>query len=261
MDELINKLVPIGLTDKEARVYIALLQLGRSSAYGIATKSGLKKPTAYVILGQLIEKGLAVEVPREKKQLFAPRPPEDFIIQAERRVLEAKSALPELASLFKKVDTGKVRTMYFEGVNGMRQALWYKEKELRGKEVVGFFASGKQATPEVVKLFYEWHEHYLKHDIKIRGICTYDETIKSILDTFFNDRNEAVKFLPHELYDANVSIDSGEDFVRIDLVGVEQIVIVESAEFAKMFRQVFEMAWKYFPTMTLNEARTKTTHL
>ena len=47
----------LGLNDKEANIYLALLQLGKSTATKIAKKSGLKRPTTYVIIEQLIDKG------------------------------------------------------------------------------------------------------------------------------------------------------------------------------------------------------------
>ena len=46
-----------GLNDKEARVYVALLELGQTTAYAIAERSGLKRPTVYVILDDLRQKG------------------------------------------------------------------------------------------------------------------------------------------------------------------------------------------------------------
>ncbi len=253
MEEIAKKLVPLGLTEKEAQVYIALLQLGRASAYSVATKSGLKKSTTYVILGQLIEKGLAIEVPREKKQLFAPRSPEDFVTKAEQQLQSVKRLLPELSSLYRNLDISKARTMYFEGISGMRQALWYKEKELRGKEIVGFFASAKTASPETILLFDEWNEDAVKNNTGMRGFSVVadedDKFIRKLIQKYKGSPLKNIKFLPSEFYKADVSIDAGEDFVRIDLIGAEQIVIVESIEFAKMFRQIFEMCWKYLPTV------------
>ena len=58
----------IGLSDKESAVYMALLQLGQATAYAVAVKSGLKKPTTYIILDELIEKGLVLKVPQMKTQ-------------------------------------------------------------------------------------------------------------------------------------------------------------------------------------------------
>ena len=122
MDEVIKKLMPLGLNEKEAKVYVALLEAGRTSAYALAGRAGIKKPTTYVILGQLIEKGLAVEIPRERKQLFAARPPEEFFAEAHRKLDVAEQLLPELNALYKQLDISKVRTMHYDGVNCIIQA-------------------------------------------------------------------------------------------------------------------------------------------
>lgn len=257
MKNLAEKLIPLGLTEKEARIYIALLQLGRASAYGIATKADLKKPTTYVILGQLIEKGLVIEVPREKKQLFAPRAPEEFFVQAEAKLNDAKKLLPELSSLYRNINLDKARTMYFEGANGVRQALLYKEKELRGKEIIGFFARGSAASPELMEIYDDWNENMSKHNTKIRGFTVYDKNDKNLmklLRKYRNSETRIFKFLPPELYHADVSIDASETFVRIQLISATQAVIIESEDFAKMFREIFEMAWKYIPTIPFDEA-------
>ena len=44
----------LGLTPKEAKVYMTLSGLGSSTAYLVAQRSGLKKPTTYVVLDSLI---------------------------------------------------------------------------------------------------------------------------------------------------------------------------------------------------------------
>ncbi len=247
MDELINKISPLGLTEKEARVYIALLQLGNGSAYGVAMKSGLKKPTAYVILDELVEKGLAYYIPREKRKRYAAISPEELMQKAEARFVAARETLPELLSLYKD-NTGqqKARTLYFDGVGGMRQALEYREKELRGKEIIGFFASASQASPEVLQLFFEWNAHHKKYGTKLRGFTTTDESLEGIIKDNGPEHYSNLKVLPREAYAPTVSIDSALDFVRIDLLGASQIVIIESLDFAQSFRQIFELAWRNF---------------
>ncbi len=50
-----------GLTDKEARIYLAALELGQAPVLRIAQKAGIKRPTAYVTLGELQAKGLEPE--------------------------------------------------------------------------------------------------------------------------------------------------------------------------------------------------------
>lgn len=253
MDEIITKLMPLGLSEKEARVYVALLEIGRASAYAIAGKAGIKKPTTYVILGQLIEKGLAVEIPRERKQLFAARPPEEFFTEARKRLATAEQLLPDLNALYKQLDISKVRTMHFDGVNGMRQALWYHADELERKEMVGFFGSASQASKELYDLFVEWNADWLKRGIALRGVTTFDKSIQSLFEKFGDTHFKNIRFFPLDKFNGNVTICAGDDFVCINLIGATQSVIVESKEFASTFRQVFELVWASNLTLSLEE--------
>ena len=65
----------LGLNDKEARAYAALLELGQTTAYAVAERSGLKRPTVYVVLDELRQKGLVLKIPHVKKQLWSAKSP------------------------------------------------------------------------------------------------------------------------------------------------------------------------------------------
>lgn len=61
---MIEKLKNLGLNEKEARVYLAALELGEASVQEIAQKSGVKRVTAHVAIEKLKTEGLLYE---EKK--------------------------------------------------------------------------------------------------------------------------------------------------------------------------------------------------
>ncbi len=253
MDEIVKKLMPLGLNEKEVKVYLALLESGRASAYSVATKAGVKKPTTYVILGQLIEKGLAVEIPRERKQLFAARPPEEFFTEARRRLTVAEKLLPELKALYKQLDISKVRTMHYDGVNGMKQALWYRADELSGKEMIGFFGSAKQASKELFNLFDEWNADFAKRNILLRGVTTWDESIDILFEKHGATHFKNIRFFPLDKFNGNVTICATDEFICINLIGATQSVIIESKEFASTFKQIFELVWGSGLTLSLEE--------
>ncbi len=244
MDRLIEPFKNLGLSEKEARIYLALLQLGPSTPYQIAKKAEIKRPTAYVIAEELVEKGLIVHVPGEEKRRYIARTPDAFIEEHETKLKEVRAILPELRS-FQKGTAEKPSIMYFEGVEGLHQAYQYKQKELHGKEITGFFASAEDASPEVMKVFLKWNEYRTKHGPKIRCL-TVD---KSSLDPFaeFLDPTKggfAAKFMPPELYSAQVSIESCDNqFVRICLIKSAQALVIESPQFAKAIKETFELLW------------------
>src|SRR3990172_4496626 len=117
---LVESLQSIGLNEKEAKVYLALLQLGKATAYSVSIRSGLKKPTTYVILDQLVKKGYALKIPRTKKHLFIAESPEKVTALAKERFDSAREFLPELMAL-QKSETEKVNVSYFEGLEGIKE--------------------------------------------------------------------------------------------------------------------------------------------
>src|SRR3989344_5559030 len=197
--EIREALEVIGLNDKESAVYTALLQLGRASAYSIAVKSGLKKPTTYVVLDELIDKGLVVRVPREKKQLYIARSPEEAFGVAQEKLDLAKKKLPELLALTKGQKT-KVSTLYFEGVVGIKRLLEYRLKEFNGKELLAFWATDRN-TPQELKDYFknEYAEKYKRYCIPMRGIVPADERLQSYREADAK-YNRTMKTVPYEQY-------------------------------------------------------------
>ena len=65
--EIQDVLKSIGLDDKEARVYMALLELGTATVHPIANKAEIKRPTTYLILEQLLKKRFGEHCAARKK--------------------------------------------------------------------------------------------------------------------------------------------------------------------------------------------------
>lgn len=244
MEHLIAPLKNLGLSEKEAKVYLALLQLGPSTPYQIAKKAELKRPTAYMIAEELVEKGLIVHIPGEEKRKYIAKSPDVFIEEHEEKLKAAKEILPELRS-FQKGTTEKPSILYFEGAEGIRQAYWHRQKELHNSEVVGFFASAEDISPAVMKVFLDWSEHRKRYNILLRGLTVDHPSIKPFEKYWGKEGKIVVKFMPPELYSAKVSIEScNGQFVRICLLESAQALVIESPKFAEALAETFELLWK-----------------
>lgn len=75
---VVECLKSLGLTNYEARVYIALLTVASATASGIHEISGVPRASVYTVIDQLLEKGL-VSVSQSAPKRFAAFPPEDAI--------------------------------------------------------------------------------------------------------------------------------------------------------------------------------------
>ena len=59
----------IGLSEKEAKIYLALLQVDRDTIQDLATKTGINRTTVYPVLETLQKKGLVSESTGRKKNI------------------------------------------------------------------------------------------------------------------------------------------------------------------------------------------------
>ena len=117
---------------------------------------------------------------------------------------------------------------------------------MHDKEIVGFFASNEDATPEVNDFFMKWNEYKEKNNTKVKGI-TVDTPLLKSFDKFINKDMHTItaKFLPESLYSAKISIEACDDqFVRIFLYESVETLIVESPKFTMAIKEIFELVWK-----------------
>ena len=241
-NSLLGGLTNLGLNEKQAQVYLALLKLGKGSAYAISEQSGLKKPTTYVILNELIEKGAAHRIPKVTKRLYKPVPPEILLHAAEQRVSEIKQLLPSLKSI-EGVRPEKMNVLHFEGIKAFNEALHYRIEEAFGKEIVGFYAEAKDMTPKLLDICEEYNEFTAKNNVALRAFVPDHPSLVSFRKTDTTQKR-TTRILPYSVYSSSVSIDTFSDVVRIVLNRNNQMVVIENSELAKTIREIFNFMWK-----------------
>ncbi|MFH2062717.1 MAG: helix-turn-helix domain-containing protein [bacterium] len=123
---LVKDLIDFGLSDKAARVYLASLQLGPSTAQQIANKAEEKRSTTYVMIESLMEQGLVSSFTKGKKRFFTAEDPEQLlsILEKKKRDLEerAKSVTTKIKDFraLQSFSSNPPNVSYYEGVEGVR---------------------------------------------------------------------------------------------------------------------------------------------
>jgi HTH-type transcriptional regulator, sugar sensing transcriptional regulator len=247
---LIESLKNLGLNEKEAKVYLALLQLGKTTAYSVAVRSGLKKPTTYVILKQLIEKGFAYNVPRAKKQQFMAISPDECVAIAKEKIKLSEQDLPELLALKKKREL-RANVAYFEGVRGAEEMYknlfkTMKRKVRNRRGLVGFYAKGSGISKDLESAFSNINEECHRLGIKRRAITAYHPyIIKNYLrEDVMKRYNIVQKALSEEKYSSDISIETYDNYVQILSQKHLQAILIEDSDIAGAIRQIFEMVWE-----------------
>jgi len=232
----------IGLSENESVVYIALLKLGRSSVQKIAEEAGVKRPTVYLILDDLRKKGFALQEPSSNKTRYIAKDPKEVIHEKLDEINEVRKAIPELKAIQK--EDKRVNVLYFEGPEGMKNALMHRIDEQKGKDFVGFYAKANELSNNKLSEHVDtWNDILAKNDMRFRGIAPDHASLKKYREQDSKYKRE-VKIIPQEKYSSNMSIDANDAFVRIILLKEMQSIIIESPEAAKTVREIFELLWE-----------------
>ena len=114
----------IGLSEKEAQVYLALLQVDNESIQDIAKKTGINRTTVYPVLESLEKKGLVNEVEIGKKTHYESAPPErlETFVDRQKVILEERSSrlkdiIPQIKGIQREKGERPV-VKFFQGREG-----------------------------------------------------------------------------------------------------------------------------------------------
>ena len=103
-EKLTNILENLGLTENEAKVYLASLSLGQSTILKISRTAEIKRTTIYSVIESLKQKGLMKIEIKGWKKLFVAESPEKLDVMIKNRREELKSSLPEFLALYNLQD-------------------------------------------------------------------------------------------------------------------------------------------------------------
>lgn len=123
---MIKILQQLGLSEKEAKVYLAALDLGSSTVQEIARKAGINRATTYFQIESLMKMGLMSSVIRGKKKYFSSESPNKLLklleVQGEQikeKENDFKKIFPELQGLFTAAEE-KPKVRFYEGKEGIK---------------------------------------------------------------------------------------------------------------------------------------------
>jgi HTH-type transcriptional regulator, sugar sensing transcriptional regulator len=144
---MLKELQDIGLSEKEAKVYLAALEIGRATADQLAKQANIVRSTTYVQLESLMKKGLMSTYEEGKKTFFAPESPELLkrLLTQQRegigaRERELESFLPFLLQQFAGAGERPV-VRFFPGKEGVT-AVREEALKLQKKETFVIFSYG-----------------------------------------------------------------------------------------------------------------------
>ena len=241
MDVLKKQLEQAGLTEREAAIYFASLQLGPASVLVIAKKANMKRPTAYLVLDELVRKGLVSLVPKEKRKLFIALSPERIIENLEEKSRSLREALPDIMNLFKD-RSAQPKIQMLESGEGMMNA--YREfTTFKGhKEIMTFF-SFEVIGPEFQKMWDLFLDMYKKHRVAGRDLIAGDPKQHPFI-------KEAKRMLNYQIRQVAPGFQFFSDSIiygnKVAFISHKKrfALIIESEDIVNSLRTLWELAWQ-----------------
>jgi sugar-specific transcriptional regulator TrmB len=236
-----KELQQLNFDDKEADVYLALLELGEANIEQIAKKSGIKRTTVYHVIDSLKEKGYIEMSKVGKKTLYYALSPKKIgeVLEDKKRLFE--KIMPGLLSITNDIEK-KPKIRYFEGKEGIREI--YKDTlKYHGQEMLVW------TTEDILEYFdVDWLWDYyvvrrvenkiwqrtiapdVEYAKELRGL---DE--KHLREMRFCDKDKFSMYVDITLY--------GGRFVGIMSFKDGLGLIIESEGIYKTLKSIFEMNW------------------
>ncbi|MDR3643072.1 MAG: helix-turn-helix domain-containing protein [Candidatus Doudnabacteria bacterium] len=237
-NQLLGKLIDIGLDEKEAVLYAAGLELGESSIQELAKESHIKRPTAYRVMEELETKGLFSKVSKGKKYYYEAEDPETIFGLYKTRQDAFARLLPDLKQLHGK--DGKVpKVRFFRGMEGLKSM--YLES-LNAKETIVGYGSIDEIWGLSKEFINDYMKERIKRKIRVRGIVPSTSESQAFAKLNESQMRELV-LVPKERFPLGNEINIYDDKVAVfsfkEMVGI----IIESKDIAHTQKVVFELAW------------------
>jgi sugar-specific transcriptional regulator TrmB len=238
---MISELEKLGLNEKEAKVYLALLELGEGNIQQIAKESGIKRTTVYDIIDSLKAKNLLSQIAKNKKIIYFAEDPRKFEENIEEKKQTLKTVLPELLSIANRLEK-KPKIKYFEGASGIAEiyedTLRYSDYEL----LVWGSEKSKYGFGEDFLL-----GHYvprrLKKKIWVRAIAPDSEMMRTYKELDEKSLRK-VKLIKEPNLPIEIEINLYANN-KIAMMSFEEKfgLIIESQKIYTTLKSIFEMNW------------------
>ncbi|MFH0701575.1 MAG: helix-turn-helix domain-containing protein [Candidatus Woesearchaeota archaeon] len=241
MSEETAILEELGLSGAEAKIYLALLELGSTLAGPIIKKTGLHRGTTYQILQRLKEKGLVSSIIKGKKQYFSAASPERLMDVLKERKEKLSDILPQLKA---KQDSSKEKqevTVYY-GQKGIRSVLDKMLEELSNKgEYYDFGVSG--LFREVMGSYWDLFQRR-KRKLKIKSQVIFTEEIRKsdLIKNYFGQ----ARFHPKEYSSITDTIIYKDTVVLFIWTAKPPFaVVIKNKDNADSYQNQFRLMWKF----------------
>ena len=235
-------LIDLGLTEKEAAVYLSALSLGPCKAADIAKDSGIKRTTVYSVVDQLKEAGLMFTEHHGFKQFFVAEHPSKLESILKRKKIKFDESFPVLEALY-NVQGRDTTIRIHEGLEAIKTVYESFIQDIKPGEDYMVISEMEHWYDLDPKYFSNFLKRRSKLNINTRMLLQ-DTKTSHRFKKIEKNLNEKIKILPKK---STLMINLVVTPQRAMIHQLESPIVafvVENKSVVKMYQQFFELMWE-----------------
>lgn len=239
---LYKELEKLGLNEKEAKVYLAALELGEANIQQIARKSGVRRTTLYDVLESLRGKGLVGNLTKNNKTVYYSQTPQKLEneIQGKREVL--KEVMSELMSLANRIER-KPKIRFYEGMDGIKE-VYLDTLQYAGQELLAWVSPKALGAFDKQFLNKIYLPKRLQKKIRVRAIAPDAPEMQKYKE-LDQESLRQTKLISGARFPIEVEINLyGGNKIAIMAFEEKISLIIESRKIFNTLKSIFEMNWE-----------------
>jgi len=245
-EKLIESLVDIGLSDNEARVYLAGLELGPCTVLQLAKHSGVKRTTIYTVIESL----QAVELIKIElygwKKLFTALKPDNLGTALNRRQKLLTSLIPKLENL-QTSKSSRSELSYWEGLKAVKNV--YNQLLQTIELGQDYLVLGNQEI--WLKLDPVFFQDFMSRrallNLKIRIIFTDTPTSREFL-ALQKKLGASIRLLPEGVTMTTNLVITPNQVIINQLLSPPTAIVITNPSIIQTHVQTFELLWQFCNT-------------
>ena len=240
-EKLLSVLIDIGMSDKEAEVYMAALALGAASVSAIAREAGIKRTTAYSVIDSLAQRGFMRVEMKKWKRYFAAENPDKLVSLLEVRKNSFERLLPDFSALYNLKGNANL-VKYYEGHAAIKSLYNDLLNSVEPREDYLVISNDDRWFGLDPEYFQEFTEKRAKLNIHARLLLKDSEAARHH-KKFEKNFSEEIRFLPKKVeLNTNVVI-TPTKLVMHQLIPPVHVLVIETKSIIDLLKQLFEVIW------------------
>lgn len=231
----------LGLNEKEAKVYLACLELGSATVQEVAEKAGVKRTSVYNFIEDMKARGFITEVKEEKKSLLIAEDPHSLLKKTEEQKKQLEKMLPEFLSIY-NLPGNKPRVKFYQGIDGIKR-VYEKTLDLEKEQEIYLISDYEQMFNFIdSQWLWEYADRRAKKGIKAFCVAKKSLSAQKVRQKD-NKQLRETRFLENVDLETEINI-FGNNIALLSFRKPFTGIIIEDAAISQTLFSVWKIVWQ-----------------